>query len=78
MNIKLIKIGNSRGVRLPKKIIEKYHFKDELIMEVREEGIILKPKDKDSKLSWDETFKEMSTQDEDWSDMEALDSEGLD
>jgi antitoxin MazE len=77
MRIKLIKIGNSRGVRLPKKVIEKYNFKDELVMEAHEEGVILKPIKDDAKLSWDETFSETAAENEDWSDMDALDNEGL-
>jgi len=42
MTIKLIKIGSSRGVRLPKKLIEKFNFGDELEMEIRKDGLLLK------------------------------------
>ena len=77
MKVKLINIGNSRGIRLPKKVIEKYNFKDELILEACDDGVVLKPKE-DLKLSWDDTFAEMASEKEDWSDMGVLDNEGLD
>jgi len=78
MKIKVIQIGNSRGIRLPKKVIEKYRFHDELIMEVCEEGVMLKPKEEEAKLSWDDTFAEMASEKKDWSDMDILVDEGLD
>ncbi len=51
MTIKLIKIGSSRGVRLPKKLIEKFNFGDELEMEIKKDGLLLK-KSANPRLGW--------------------------
>jgi len=58
MDIAVIPIGNSKGIRLSRTLIEKYNIGDtvELIME--KDYIILKPKTKPRK-GWEEAFKEM-------------------
>jgi len=43
MKIKLINIGNSKGLRLPKAIIQQYNISDDLQIELKEDGILLKP-----------------------------------
>ncbi len=68
-SIKLVSIGNSKGVRLPKRILQKYGFSDTLFLEVTEQGILLRQKDS-SKLSWKETYQEMVQEKEDWSEFE--------
>lgn len=58
MDVPIIKIGNSKGIRLSKTILEKYNIKDtvELIME--KGYLIIKPKDEPRK-GWEKSFKEM-------------------
>jgi antitoxin MazE len=75
-DIKLISIGNSKGIRLPKKILQKYGFSESVVLEEREEGVLLHRKE-DSKLTWEETFKEMSKEKEDWDDLDAILMDGL-
>ena len=67
MQSKLIKIGNSKGIRLPKKLIEKYHLNEKLIFEETNKGILIKADAPDNKLSWDWTYQEMEKEKEDWS-----------
>ena len=43
MKIKLINIGNSKGLRLPKALIQQYNISDDLQIELKEDGILLKP-----------------------------------
>ena len=43
MRIKLTKIGNSYGVRLPKSVIQECGFQSELELEVRGKRAILSP-----------------------------------
>jgi antitoxin MazE len=74
--LKLVRVGNSRGVRLPKGLIDKYAIKDSLIAEEREDGLLLRAS-QDKRLSWAETFKEMAHEDEDWSDLDATVGDGL-
>jgi len=58
MEISVIKIGNSRGIRLSKTILERYNIKDtvELIME--RGYLIIKPRESPRK-GWEEAFKKM-------------------
>lgn len=67
--IHLIAIGNSQGIRLPKPIIQKYHFTGELLLEEKPTGILIKNK-KEKKLSWEETYQEMAQAKESWKDLE--------
>ena len=77
MDAKLVNIGNSKGVRLPKKLIERYHLKEKLTLEELDEGILIKADEPQDKLSWEETFKEMAQENEDWSDFDILSSDGI-
>ena len=43
MKTKLIKIGNSFGVRFPKTIIEECGFKEELNLAVRQGAVVITP-----------------------------------
>jgi len=71
LDLKLTRIGNSQGVRLPVALIKRYGFSGSLAVEAREDGLLLKPK-KARKLSWEQTYKEMAAADEDWSEWERL------
>jgi antitoxin MazE len=76
VELKITRIGNSRGVRLPAKIIQKYRLGDSVILEERPNEIALRPK-RQKKLSWKETYKEMAAASEDWSDFDKLAGDGL-
>ena len=76
-DIKLVSIGNSKGIRIPKNIIQKYGFKSEILIEETEEGLLLRQKD-ENKLSWADTFKAMADEDEDWEDFDVTLLDGLD
>ena len=41
MKAKLVRIGNSRGVRLPKALIEQAALDEEVELEVREDSIVI-------------------------------------
>jgi antitoxin MazE len=58
MDVSVVKIGNSKGIRLSKTLIEKYNIKDtvELIME--KGYITIKPKAEPRK-DWERAFKKM-------------------
>lgn len=42
MHANLVKIGNSRGIRLPKRVIEAAGLKDDLDLEVRDGAVIVR------------------------------------
>ena len=43
MRVKAAKIGNSRGVRIPKPLLVQYGIGDPVELEVSEEGVVLLP-----------------------------------
>ena len=59
MELSLIKIGNSKGFRLPKTLIEKYHIKDKVELILQKGYFIIKPVSTPRK-GWEEAFKEMN------------------
>jgi antitoxin MazE len=74
--LKVTQIGNSKGIRIPSRILKKYGFKDRLILEERPGEIVLR-RTADRKLSWKDTFEEMAREKEDWSDFEGVVADGL-
>ncbi|MCI5221999.1 MAG: AbrB/MazE/SpoVT family DNA-binding domain-containing protein [Candidatus Electrothrix sp. AR4] len=74
--VKIVPIGNSQGIRLPKEVLRKYGFVDSLILEETGTGLFLR-KQEDDKLSWEETYKAMSEEQEDWSDFNVTVADGL-
>lgn len=79
VKLKVARIGNSRGVRLPAASLRRYRIGDAVLMEERSEGILLRPTGPAvAKLSWEETAREMAASGEDWSDWDAAASDGLD
>jgi antitoxin component of MazEF toxin-antitoxin module len=79
IELKVARIGNSRGVRLPAATLARYAIDDRVVMEEREEGILLRPLPASaSRLSWTDTANAMAAAAEDWSDWDAVLADGLD
>ncbi|HEY0243971.1 MAG TPA: hypothetical protein VGC01_00275 [Mucilaginibacter sp.] len=53
METKLIKIGNSFGVRIPKSLIQQYKLSDNIEIDPTENGILIKSKKK-AREGWKE------------------------
>jgi antitoxin MazE len=64
MKAPIIKIGNSRGLRLSKTILERYNIRDSVELILQEEQIILKPVDEPRK-GWETAFRNMRTGNDD-------------
>lgn len=75
-DVKIIPIGNSKGVRIPSPLLQKYGFKNSLLLEETERGLLLRKKD-ESKLSWEDTFKSMAEKKESWDDFDTTLLDGL-
>ncbi len=58
MDVSLISIGNSKGIRLTKTVLEKYNIKDTLELILEKGYIILKPK-QEIRKGWEKSFKKM-------------------
>lgn len=78
VELKVARIGNSRGVRIPAATLERYRVGETVVMEERSDGILLRPlAGAAPKLSWEETAREMAAQAEDWSDWDTTAFDGL-
>lgn len=64
MHIPIIKIGNSRGIRIPKKVLDRYHLGENVELEFKDDCIVLKPSP-DVRAGWGDAFKEMAAQGDD-------------
>ncbi len=58
MEISIVQIGNSKGFRLPKTLIEKYNIKDKVELILENGYLILKPITS-PRQGWETAFKEM-------------------
>ncbi|MEJ7811381.1 MAG: AbrB/MazE/SpoVT family DNA-binding domain-containing protein [Gemmatimonadaceae bacterium] len=78
VELKVARIGNSRGVRIPAATLERYQIGTSVVMEERSDGILLRPHGSASpKLSWEETAREIAIAAEDWSAWDATSADGL-
>lgn len=76
-DVKLILIGNSKGIRIPKILLQKYGFVDMLVLEETDQGLLLRKKDGENRISWEETYREMGREEEDWTDFDVTLLDGL-
>jgi antitoxin MazE len=58
MEVSVIKIGNSKGIRLSKTLLEKYNIKDSVDLILEKGQIVLRPLVKPRK-GWESKFQEM-------------------
>ena len=58
MELSIINIGNSKGIRLSKTILEKYNIQDKIELILEKDFIVLKPKAEPRK-NWEKAFQEM-------------------
>ena len=64
MELSIIQIGNSKGFRLSKTLIEKYNIKDKVELILEKGYLILKPISSPRK-GWETAFKKMNENGED-------------
>lgn len=76
-DIKIVNIGNSLGIRLPKTLLQKYGFTHSLVLEETPQGLLLRKK-QDDKLSWADTYRAMAEESEDWNEYDQTLLDGLD
>lgn len=79
VELKVARIGNSRGVRIPAKTLMRYRIADAVVMEERSEGILLRPPAVGApRLSWEETAQAMAAAGDDWGEWDRTVADGLD
>jgi len=59
MEVSVIKIGNSKGIRLSKTLLDKYNIQDSVEVILEKGQIVIKPLSKPRK-GWEKAFKKMA------------------
>ncbi|WP_345109246.1 AbrB/MazE/SpoVT family DNA-binding domain-containing protein [Hymenobacter algoricola] len=62
MNTRLIRVGNSQGIVLPKKLLQQYHLAGEVDLQPTPEGLLITPVVKTRRQGWDERFQQAIAQ----------------
>ena len=77
--LKLVKIGNSKGIRIPQVLIQRYHLGEEVELTETATGLLLEASNP-AKLSLDESFEAMAKDSEskaEFKDWDATIADGL-
>lgn len=61
---RIIKIGNSQGIRIPKLLLEQAKLVEEVELELQEERIVIRSAGK-ARQGWEEAFRAMAEQGDD-------------
>lgn len=64
MRIRIVKIGNSRGIRIPKALIEQLDLKEEVELQVKDRSLVICPAVR-PRAEWNAAFQAMATQGDD-------------
>ena len=84
MKARLIRIGNSRGIRIPQELVRLYNLREgaELELEERQEGILVRVAGiTDGAIPWDAAYQEMaaeSAEASEWSEWDVTYGDGSD
>jgi antitoxin MazE len=63
MKANIVQIGNSKGIRIPKVLLEQLRFEKSVEFQVTPEGLLLRPvheleeKESQARAGWDEMFQ---------------------
>jgi antitoxin MazE len=61
---RIIRIGNSRGVRIPKPLLEQAGLSDEVEISVEDDSLVIRPAAK-PRAGWAESFRQMAERGDD-------------
>jgi len=65
MKVNIVSIGNSKGIRIPKSILDQCNFNREAELEVQNNKLVIKPVKRKVREGWDKPFKLMHERKED-------------
>jgi len=65
MKASVVPIGNSRGIRIPKTVLEECKIDDEVLIQVEDETILIRPVKHKPRKNWEKAFRKMHEQNED-------------
>ena len=75
MLVSVIPIGNSRGIRIPKSVLQQLNIEDSLELEVHDKELLLRPVNKRPRENWAEAFNEMHEKGDDKMIIDDLDEQ---
>ncbi len=75
MLVSVIPIGNSRGIRIPKSILQQLDIKDSLELEIHDKELLLRPVNKKPRENWGKAFKAMHDEGDDKIIIDELDEQ---
>ena len=84
MKTKLVRVGNSRGIRIPQGLLKLYAIEegDALELEETREGILIRSSEEHPrKLSWSDSYREMAgeaAEQAEWAAWDSISRDGLD
>ena len=64
MKTNIVQIGNSRGIRIPKALLEQCQLQDEVELELRGDHLVIRPAAK-PRSNWADAFRQMREQEDD-------------
>ena len=64
MKTRIVRIGNSRGIRIPKLLLERSQLGEEVELEAEDNRIIIRSS-RQPRQGWDRSFKEMAERGDD-------------
>ena len=59
MRARVVKIGNSQGIRIPKTLLEQTGITDDVELDIEKDKIVIRPIS-NPRLNWESAFKAMS------------------
>ncbi len=65
MKVSVVPIGNSKGIRIPKAVLDECKIENEVIMEVEGDTILIRPLKRKRRKDWEKAFKRMRAQEDD-------------
>ncbi len=64
MKARVVRIGNSRGIRIPKAVIEQCHLHGAVDLEIQQGQLVIRSASK-ARAGWSEAFEQMHRQGDD-------------
>ena len=62
---RIIKIGNSQGIRIPKWLLDQTGLSGEVEVEAHDDQLIIRPATRKPRQGWDEAFQQMAARGDD-------------
>lgn len=59
LTTRIIRIGNSQGIRIPKALLQQLGFTDQVTLEVQEDQLVIRPI-RTIRHGWEEQFQQMA------------------